>query len=302
MDDDSRGPLGSGYAKDNTRQTPSEPTRVNMEIILQEIQEFRKENNTQLEDIKGEIHKSNRRIGEVENRIEAAETRVQILKQVLKHVKAQAQHNEKLVDQEGRARRDNLRIYNVPENEEGDLMISFVEKLIRENLDIPPGTEVHIERAHRALAPKPASSERPRSIVIKFHHYKTKEDILSKAWIKKDIVIKNLRIYFDHDYPTAVLNKRKEYNEVKWALKENKILCQTPYPARLRVFYEEGTRFYHSAEEATKDLKDCGFPVKVIPPPVDPMEQLTQQAWGIAGEKETTRPRAAAIRDKLQVY
>lgn len=130
MDDDSRGPLGGGYAKDNTRQTPSEPTRVNMEIILQEIQEFRKENNTQLEDIKGEIHKTNRRIGEVENHIEAAETRVQILEQVLK---AQAQHDEKLTDQEGRARRDNLRIYNVPENEEGDSMISFVEKLIREN-------------------------------------------------------------------------------------------------------------------------------------------------------------------------
>lgn len=42
-------------------------------------------------------------------------------------------------------------------------------------------------------------------------------------------MIKNLRIYFDHDYPTAVLNKRKEYNEVKRALKEKKIRFQTPY-------------------------------------------------------------------------
>ncbi|CAI5697253.1 unnamed protein product [Oreochromis niloticus] len=237
-----------------------------MEIILQEIQEFRKENSTQLEDIKVEIHKTNRRIDEVENRIEAAETRVQTLEQVLKYVlKTQAQHNEKLRDQVGRARRDNLRIYNVPENEEGDSMINFVEKLIRENLDIPLGTELHIERAHRVLTSKPTTSERPRSIVIKFHHYKTKEDILRKAWIK-DIMIKNRRIYFDHDYPTAILNKRKEYNEVKRVLKEKKIHFQTPYPARLRVFYEEGTRLYHSAEEATKDLKDRGFPVRVTPP------------------------------------
>lgn len=181
-------------------------------------------------------------------------------------LKTQARHDEKLTDQEGRARRDNIRLYVVPENEEGDSMTSFVEKLIRENLDIPPGTKLHIERAHRVLAPKPASTERPRSTVVKFHHYKTKEDILRKVWIKKDITVKKRRIYFDHDYPTAVLNKRKEYNEVKRALKEMKILFQTPYPARLRVFYEEGTQLYHSAEEATKDLKDRGFPVKVIPP------------------------------------
>lgn len=111
----------------------------------------------------------------------------------------------------------------------------FMEKLIRENLDNP--------RAHRALAPKPASSERPRLIVIKFHHFKTKEDILNKVWIKKDIMIKKkkLRIYSDHDYPTAVLNKLK-YNKVKRALKEKKISFQIPYPARLRVFYKEGTQ------------------------------------------------------------
>lgn len=132
-----------------------------------------------------------------ENRIEAAETRVQILEQVMKYVlKTQARHDEKLTDQEGRARRDNIRLYVVPENEEGDSMTSFVEKLIRENLDIPPGTKLHIERAHRVLAPKPASTERPRSTVVKFHHYKTKEDILRKVWIKKDITEKKTKDLF----------------------------------------------------------------------------------------------------------
>lgn len=66
----------------------------------------------------------------------------------------------------------------------GESTISFVEKLLRENLDIPPATELHIVTTQRALAPKPASTE-TRSRVIKFHHYETKEDILHKAWIKK---------------------------------------------------------------------------------------------------------------------
>lgn len=48
-----------------------------------------------------------------------------------------------------------------------------MEKL-RENLDSRPDTELHDERAHRALASKPASTERLRSIVITFHHYETK--------------------------------------------------------------------------------------------------------------------------------
>lgn len=43
-------------AKDNTEQTSTEPAKVNMEIILQENQEFWKKNNTQLKEIKGKIH------------------------------------------------------------------------------------------------------------------------------------------------------------------------------------------------------------------------------------------------------
>ncbi len=73
-------------------------------------------------------------------------------------VKVQTQHEEKLVNQEGRARRENIRIYNVPEDEEGSSMVVFVEKLLREKLDIPPTTELHIERAHRALVPKPPAT------------------------------------------------------------------------------------------------------------------------------------------------
>lgn len=123
--------------------------------------------------------------------------------------KVQTQHEDKLVDQEGRARRENIRMYKVPENEEGSSMIVFVEKLLRDKLGIPPTTELHNERAHRVLVPKPAATGKLRSIVIKFCRYTTKEEVLRKAWEKKEIPLNNHRIYFDHDYPAVVLSKRK---------------------------------------------------------------------------------------------
>lgn len=78
-------------------------------------------------------------------------------------------------------RRDNIRIYNVPENEEGDSTISFVEKLLRENL----ATELHIVTTQRALAPKPASTERPRSRVINFTTMKQKRIFYTKHGLQK---------------------------------------------------------------------------------------------------------------------
>lgn len=144
------------------KQKSTEKMKVNMERILQEIQLFQRENNHQLEDIKDELNKTNQRIEEAEDRIEAVETRLQTMEQVMKKMlKVQTQHEDKLVDQEGRARRGNIRMYNVPENEEGSSMIVFMEKLLRDKLGIPPTTKLYIERAHKALAPKPQLQVNP---------------------------------------------------------------------------------------------------------------------------------------------
>ena len=109
--------------------------------------------------------------------------------------KTQRHHEEKQIDQQGRARRENIRLYNVPENEMGNWMVSFIETPLREKLDLPATTELLIESAHRALAAKPSATGKPRSIVIKFHRYKTKEEVLRRAWEKKEILLNEQRIF-----------------------------------------------------------------------------------------------------------
>lgn len=241
---------GAGKPKGNDK------SKATLEKILQEIQDFKQENKQHLDVIREDINNANQRIGKAEDRIGAAEAKLETMELIMRNMlKAQTQTENKLIDQEARARRNNLRIFNVPENEEqGSPMIVFVEKLLREKLNIPDSLELHIETAHRALAPKPTGGAKTRSIVVKFMQYRTKEEILRKPWEKKQINVNTQRIYFDHDYPTAILNSRKEYNDAKRVLREKRIQFQTPYPAKLRVFYEDGTRLYQTANEVTKDM------------------------------------------------
>lgn len=93
-------------------------------------------------------------------------------------------------------------------------MVEFVYKLLRDVLEIPPTTSLDIERAHQALAPRPPGDrkDKPRSIIIRFLRYKTKEDILRKAWGKKMVFINRRLIYCDQKYPPALLQKQKEYS------------------------------------------------------------------------------------------
>lgn len=150
-----------------------------------------------------------------------------------------SEQESKLLDQECRSRRWNLRLYNVPEAAENESsMVKFVEKLLRDSLDIPQSMSLGIERTQRVLGPKPSGNgeEKPRSIIIVFTHLTTKEEVLHKAWTKKTVLWEGRRIYFDQDYPPAISQKRKEYAEVKRVLKQQYIRFQTPFPYKLRVF------------------------------------------------------------------
>lgn len=77
---------------------------------------------------------------------------------------------------------------------------------------------------------------KPHSTLTKLASYKVKEEVISRAWQRKQIQCNNERF---HHYPPAILKKHAEHSQVKKKLKEEKIKFQTPYPARLRVFYAE---------------------------------------------------------------
>ncbi|KAK7909674.1 hypothetical protein WMY93_014358 [Mugilogobius chulae] len=279
--------------------TSPEPHRTSLKIILNELRGFRQE-------IKAEFAKTNKRLDEAESRIEGNETKLQDIEEAVSAMlRVQEQLQEKLIDQECRSTRENIRIYGIPEGAEGSArgMVVFIENLLRENLGIPVTTEMHIERAHRALGPQPPPNAKPRSIIVRFQSYRMKEEVIRLAWQKKGFSLDNHKISLDHDYAPAILSKRKEYAEARHTLKENKIRFQTLYPARLRVHYDGGQVTYETVEEATADMASRGLPVKVIEKPTSLWERIQRGAWQTARPRRATSAgRTRSFNEKLQMF
>ena len=239
---------------------------VHLGVILKELREFRRDSTQQLSSIKEDINKMNKRVEEAEERIDAAETRIQSTEDVLSQlVKLQVQMEAKLTDLEGHSRCDNIRLHRVKEGAEDNMatMIFFVEDLLMKGLELPPTTVLHIERAHRSLAPKPPTEAPPRSIVVKFASYRMKEEMLKRAWQVKGFDFQGKRVHLDHDYAPE-------------------LRFQTPFPARLKVFYKEGTVIYSSAEVATVDMAERGIPVTVLKSPTSLLGGVLRSSLNIS--------------------
>lgn len=64
--------------------------------------------------------------------------------------------------------------------------------------------------------------------------------VLREAWKKGKLVVGNRALH------SEIVKKRKEYNEIKKALKERGIRFQTPY-TQMRIQWDSGVRTYDSA-------------------------------------------------------
>lgn len=209
-----------------------------------------------------ELQTQNASITEAQSRIADLESTCLEFKDALVATLRQSiEMKDKMTDLESRSRRNNLRIYGVPEDKEGKSVTDFVNELLSEQLELPPGMDLQIQRAHRALAPKPSAGSAPRSLIVNFLQYHVKELVLQKGWQKK-IELDGRRIYFDNDYAADVLEKRKAYGPIKSVLREKGIRFQTPY-TKMRIHWESGQRSYENAEEAAEDLNRRGFQVTV---------------------------------------
>lgn len=275
--------------------------------VGKEVKDFRNDTKLQLQDIRGELDKANTRLNEVESRVSENEDKLQNTEEILSDlITAHEKLHFKMTSLEAYSRRETLRLYGVPEGAESgsQSMAHFVEKLLRENLNIPPSMDLQIQRAHRALAAPPPDGSRPRSILVKFLCFTVKEEVLRQAWQKKGIMWNTNKINIDHDFPPEIMAMRKEYTESRKVLKEKNLRFRTLYPARLKVFYEEGVKIYDTVEAATTDLASRGLPVKIIKPPTTLREKLQRcTQWRRAGEQRARQHRGATgYKEKLQVF
>jgi len=264
--------------------------------LREEIERKLTENNGELQTQKTRMTEAQARVAELEEwQTEAKEIMIEMANQT-------HQIGGKMVDLEGRSRRNNVRIFGVPEETEGDSVTKYVEQLLNTELELQEGNVIpQIQRAHRALAQKPPPTATPRSIVVNFLQFDTKEVILKKAWQKK-ICVGGKRIFFDHDYATEVAQKRKSYLGIKKVLKGKGIRFQTPL-AKIRIHWNNGVKTYDDARDAARDMRERGLEVEVPGGAAAPVEERrAQPGWQRVGGKDGGRDSARRAREMLQKW
>uniref|UniRef100_A0A087X489 L1 transposable element RRM domain-containing protein n=1 Tax=Poecilia formosa TaxID=48698 RepID=A0A087X489_POEFO len=226
-------------------------------LMLTELCKFREESGVAQRDILEYQTRMEASIGEIKKRIDTQERVLAYL------LKKDARLTAKLNDIENRMHRNNIRLYGIKEDSEGKEMIPFITDFFKSALKLPEGTDICIERAHRATAPKPKPATPPRSITVHFLDFNVKQMVLQHAWKQRDVEFWGKNVYFDQDYSTEVQRKRKQVREVTKKLKERNIKAQSPYPAQLRLFLDKGVKTFSSLLEAQSTLKELGIPVEV---------------------------------------
>ena len=159
---------------------------------------------------------SNRKIDKMENELKLKiEQTNEYVNEKLKEIDA------KHIELEDRARRNNIRVDGIPEddNETWDDSKSKVFNLVKEKM----GLEIDIQRAHR-VGKKNDENERPRTIVAYLLKYTDREQIF-----KNGRKLKDSGVFINEDFCRQTMLKRKELREKAKELGKKNIKTKIVY-------------------------------------------------------------------------
>lgn len=163
----------------------------------------------------------------------------------------------KVADLEGRSRRNNIRIFGLPEAIEGPRPTTFFSELLVEVFGAslfpsPPD----LDRAHRALTVKPKPGERPRSVIIRFHKFQTKDLMIREARKRRGkLQFRGNPIFINEDYSPEVVEMRAEYRAVMKELYQLGLRPSLHFPSKLFITTSDGKRRLSSVKEAGEFIK-----------------------------------------------
>jgi len=150
----------------------------------------------------------------------------------------------KVIDLEGRSRRNNIGIIGLPENIEGSQPTAFFSQLLFDVL----GTDVltsppELDRAHRTLTAKPGPSGKPRAVLICFHRFQTRELVVRVARkLRGKLKYDDHPIHILEDYTPEVMEQRAQYRDVMKKLYDLGLKPALRYPAKLFIVTADGSR------------------------------------------------------------
>lgn len=150
-----------------------------------------------IESMRKELNDCNERMPHTELRISSAEDEVTNLQAKVQKLESQNKTLEdKLLDLEARSRMNNVRLVNLPEGAEGKDPGSFLEKWIPEALGAATlQSAVVLEWAHWTGPMRDAKAP-SRTLIMRFHYYKDKLEVMAAARAKKEIWYNDQHVRF----------------------------------------------------------------------------------------------------------
>ncbi|KAJ1141483.1 hypothetical protein NDU88_007813 [Pleurodeles waltl] len=117
----------------------------------------------------------------------------------------------KVIDLEDRSRRDNVRVFGIPEHKEGAVIKTFLKHLLLEltGLDFSPPLE--FQSAHRIGPLQKATSGKPRPIIACFRHLEQARQILLAAKSQGPYSLEYHKIGMAADFSRITNEKRKAF-------------------------------------------------------------------------------------------
>ncbi|KAI4833158.1 hypothetical protein KUCAC02_016072 [Chaenocephalus aceratus] len=178
---------------------------------------------------------------------------------------------------QNRLRRNNVRIFQVPEGSEGGNMAEFIKELLHKVLKIPSLTDIKIERAHRSppFTPHRDPTAPPRHIIVRFLDAAVKD----LAWSQGQVSFQDKRIFFDQDYSPELHKKWAKVHEVIKQLKKKDILA-----AQLKLKLGTGEKTYTTLSSAAEVLKGLGVDVRCGER--ERTEDELKDGWRSSGKKK----------------
>ena len=179
---------------------------------------------------KNTLEGTNSRITEADDGISEVEDRmVEINESARKKEKPIKRNKDNLRDLQDNAKRPNIRIIGVPEQDKKNDHEKILEEIIVENfpkMEKEIITQVQeIQRVPNRINPR---QNTPRHILIKLTKNKHKEQILKAARKNQQVTYKGIPIRIKADPSIETLQARREWQDILNMMKENKI-TYSPY-------------------------------------------------------------------------
>ncbi|CAL1589471.1 unnamed protein product [Knipowitschia caucasica] len=216
--------------------------------------------NNKLDKIQAEVVNQEGRIGDLETNAEEVSQRLASLEATCVSIHEENKLlKNKLSDLEGRSRRQNVRMVGLPESLElGPRPTEFVSQLLVDVFGAQTlSTLPELDRAHRSLLPKPGLNEKPRTIIIRFHRFQTKDLVMREVRRRRGTLeFRGHKLQFYEDYTAEVQKQRVQYRDAMAELFNRGFRPSLLFPAKLRITLPDGrNRWLGSVSEATRFIQ-----------------------------------------------